>query len=180
MSVIGFRTTAPPSKLRLDALTCDDVQEARVWRNTMREGLRTPYPLTEEQQDGFYGSFVCDNSMPLRYFAVRNGDRFVAMVGLTDICWEAGNAEISLITDPSLRGKGVGSGALALLLREGFATMGLRTIYGECYESNPAIGFWRLMAERHGAYTTMLPRRKRWDGRLWDSLYFSFTSPYEG
>jgi RimJ/RimL family protein N-acetyltransferase len=180
--VAGFRVSGEcaTDTMSLDALSLDDVQVARKWRNTVREGLRTPHLLTESQQEDFYQSIVCDSSMPMRYWAVRHpGHGFVGMVGLVDIAWEAGIAEISLITDPALRGQGIGSGALELLLHEGFDNMGLRTIYGECYKSNPALGFWERMAERRGAYTTTLPRRKLWGGKLWDSLYFSFTSPHD-
>ena len=178
--VVGFR--AHPSagpKLRLDALTADDCEEVRLWRNQHLEGLRTPFPLTEEQQEVFYANVVCDRDLPLRYWAVRNeAGKIVAMVGLTDLDWYAGHGEVSLITDPSKPKQGIGSGALDLLLHEAFAQMGLQTVWGECYECNPAIGFWHKVCERHGAYMTRLPRRKRWAGKLWDSLYFAIESPY--
>jgi RimJ/RimL family protein N-acetyltransferase len=179
--VIGFHARPSDDKpLRLDALNVDDVQTVREWRLTCREGLRTPVMLGEEQQDTFYEKVVCKGTDKNRYFAVRDGDLLVAMVGLTGIEWENGMAEISLITDPAKAGKGIGSGALELLLREGFDVMGLATIYGECYLCNPAIGFWQRMCERYNAYTTTLPRRKRWAGKLWDSLYFSIQTPHGG
>ncbi len=166
----------------MDALNVDDVQTVREWRLTCREGLRTPVMLGEEQQEAFYEQVVVNGIDTHRYFAVRDGDALVAMVGLTGICWESGIAELSLITDPDpkKRGKGIGSGALDLLLREGFDSLGLQTIYGECYLCNPAIGFWERMVERHRAYWTTLPRRKRWAGKLWDAMYFSITTPHEG
>lgn len=177
--VVGFH--ALPSddpRLRLDVLNRDDCQMVREWRNRNLEGLRTPFPLTEEQQDTFYDEVVCDRSLPLRYWAVREGGKLVGMVGLTDLDWYAGSGEVSLITDPSCRGKGYGSGAFDLLLQEAFGQLGLNTVWGECYECNPAIGFWHKMCAKYGAYTTKLPRRKRWAGKLWDSLYFSIESPY--
>ena len=176
--VVGFRAlpTADP-KLRLDVLNREDCQTVREWRNTHLEGLRTPFPLTEEQQDVFYDEIVCDRSLPLRYWAVRDCDKLVGMVGLTDIDFYARSAEVSLITDPDSRMRGYGSGAFDLLLHQAFDMVGLETVFGECYECNPAVGFWRRMAEKYGAYVTTLPRRKRWAGKLWDSMYFSIENP---
>ena len=178
--VVGFRALPNVGpKLRLDVLNRDDCQTVREWRNKNLEGLRTPFPLTEEQQDVFYDEVVCDRSMPLRYWAVRDdADRFVGMVGLTDLDWYAGSGEVSLITDPTCRGRGIGSGAFEMLLREAFDSLGLQTVWGECYECNPAIGFWHKMVAKYDGYVTKLPRRKRWGGKLWDSMYFSIASPY--
>lgn len=180
MNLVSLRNGRGETRLRLDALDWDDVQRVREWRLTCREGLRTPHMITEDQQTTFYEGVVCNTHANSRFWAVRDNGCLVAMVGLVGIQWENGLAEVSLITDPAEKGRGFGSAALEMLLREGFDNMGLATIYGECYHSNPALGFWEKMAERHGATTTTLPRRKRWAGRLWDSLYFSFTTPHEG
>ena len=81
--------------------------------------------------------------------------------------------EISLILDCKRRGKGFGSRAVAMILETGFGCMGLKTIYGECYECNPAIEFWKKVTENHGGYCTLIPRRKLWQGQLYDALHFS-------
>ena len=98
----------------------------------------------------------------------------VAMVGLNPIQWENGCGELSLVVDPAEAGKGTGAAAVALVLAEAFDRLRLLTVHAECYESNPALGFWRKMAERWGAWETVYPRRKFWNGRLVDSVLFTF------
>lgn len=162
----------------LHAMTIREVLEAREWRNmpNSRLGLRTPYMLTEDMQKDFYNRVICNRDAHHRYWSVRDNDeRFVAMVGLTDIQWENGLAEISLITDPEHTRQGIGEQSVALVLDEAFGAMRLLTVFGECYQNNPAVGFWEKMIKKRGGSTTILPRRKWWEGQLWDSLYFTFT-----
>jgi RimJ/RimL family protein N-acetyltransferase len=154
----------------LRALTQADCEQVRLWRNQNLQYLRTPYLLTEEMQAGFYDNTVCNRYVNSRWWGIHNG-KLIGMAGLTDIAWENGTAEISLILNPKETGKGHGEAAVNLLLEQAFAFMGLRNIYGECYECNPAAGFWRKMIPAH---TAMLPQRKLWRGKYYDSLYFSF------
>lgn len=162
--------------LRLDALTPEDVEQARIWRNApeVRKGLRTPFLLTPAQQAEFYFGTVCNRAAHHRYWAVRDEtDRFVAMTGLTDIQWENGLAEISLLTSPAFQGQGLGLEIVKLVLAEAFGVMRLRTVVGECYMNNPAVSFWERIVKDHGGSATTLPRRKFWDGEFWDSYYFT-------
>lgn len=177
--------------LYLDALTLDDCRSVRLWRNQVLESLRTPYPLTIEQQDVFYERVVSDRTSPHRYYAVRSAtmkgrgaraslvraasDALVAMVGLTNIIWENRSAEISLIVNPTAHGHGSGSECVRMVLIEAFERLDLALVYGESYECNPAVGFWRALLSMWGGYTTTLPSRKFWGGRRWDSLYFSWS-----
>lgn len=163
----------------LGALTCEDCEVARQWRNAddVRMGLRTPFMLPEEMQADFYRDVVCNRESRHRYWAVRNGNLLVAMVGLTDIEWENGLAEISLLVSPDVSKQGAGSAAVHLALREAFERMRLLTVVGLCYSHNPAAGFWAQQLRRWpGTGSTTLPRRKFWDGRLHDALYFYFTA----
>jgi len=164
----------------MDIQLCDlseqDCQLARCWRNEALETLRTPYPLTEEQQATFYRNVILNPDSPHLYWGVRNVDRGMAgMAGLTYIQWENGLAELSLIIDPQQRGKGVGQQAVALLLEQAFGRLRLETVCFECYHCNGGLAFWQTIAEKYGAYTTMLPRRKFWLGCLWDAMYGSIS-----
>lgn len=164
---------------RLDALTAPDCERARRWRNDddVRLGLRTPYVLTEEQQADFYRDVVCDRNARHRYWAVRDDeDRMVAMAGLTDIAWENGHAEISLLVGPEHRGEGVGGASVALVLREAFERMRLLTVFGEVYAHNPATLFWAEMMDAYGGGGVTVPRRKWWGGKLHDAVVFWFTA----
>jgi len=100
-------------------------------------------------------------------------EELVGMGGLCGIQWENRLAEISLILDPYVCCKGLGSEAVDLLLLEAFGNMGLKTIFGECYMCNPAWQFWKKMKTKYSGQETILPNRKLWEGRYYDSLYFS-------
>ena len=158
--------------LRLREASKNDVEKARKWRNQRLETLRTPYFLTEEMQEQFYRDVVCNRQSDSRWWSASHSE-LIGFAGLTNIEWENGLAEISLILDPSEQGKGYGREIVNLALEQGFLNMGLKTIYGECYQCNPAIDFWRKITEEHGGYMTMLPRRKLWQGQLYDSLHFT-------
>lgn len=161
----------------LDVLSLEDVQRVRQWRNQDLAGLRTPYPLTREMQDEFYRDVVNNRNSQNRYWAVAradsNGRGLLGMAGLTDVSYINGSAEISLIVDPGFHRHGVGTEAVAQVLRHAFDRMRLLTVFGEVYLCNPAVEFWKKIVSEHSGYITTLPNRKFWAGRLWNSLYFS-------
>ena len=182
--------------LVLDALTRDDCERARQWRNLEehRLHLRTPYVLTEEMQARFYDEVVCNRLSPHRFWALRvpanhpvqpgghgafvRAYEFVGMAGLTDISFENGHAEISLLLSPDAQGNGYGTAAVELVLREAFGRMRLRWVRGTCYTNNPAIGWWReRLAERPGSGGVTVPYGKWWDGVEHGSLLFWFAAP---
>jgi len=162
--------------MELKAPTREEVEQVRLWRNETLEAFRTPYPLTKEMQEDFFDNVICNRNHNSRWWSVYKGDAFLGLAGLTDIEWENGLAQISLVIAPFYQGIGHGRRAVGLVLSEGFDNMGLKTIYGECYECNPAIEFWRKLTEEHGGYYTMIPRRKLWQGQLYDALHFSVWS----
>jgi len=157
----------------LDALDGDDCETLRMWRNRDISGLRTPYFLTDEMQFKFYEDIVCDRSSPHRYFAVRDPE-LVAVAGLTNIEWENSLTEISLIVDPEKQRQGVGKESVRLVLEYAFNQLGMRMVIGECYYNNPkAIKFWEGILKQYQGQQQDLRCRKFWEGKYWDSLYFS-------
>ena len=161
--------------MELRCPTLADVEKVRQWRNQLMEIHRTPMMLTEEMQEKFYHEVVCNRDAKSRWWAFYSRDNLVGFGGLLNIEWENGLAEVSLILSPQARGKGYGEAAVEMLLAEGFDNMGLLTIYGECYECNAERwGFWQKLVEKYGGHATTIPRRKRWQGKLYDSLHFSF------
>ena len=158
--------------MELKAPTRQDVERVRHWRNAALETLRTPYLISEEMQANFYDSLQNRESRN-RYWSIYDNDELIGFGGLTGIEWENGLAEISLIMGAKYRGKGLGRRAVNLILDTGFGNMGLKTIYGECYECNSAVDFWGAITKEHGGYITTIPRRKMWQGRLYDALHFS-------
>ena len=165
-------------KLSLEPITQWGFELARKWRNDVLGTLRTPFPLTVEQQEAFYQSLQNRDS-PNRYWVV--GSEYsgcVGLVGLTNIEWYNGCAEISLIISPNERGKGIGKETVRLVLEQAFMYMRLHQVYGEVYFSNPGIDFWRRVVDNYGGYSTVLPDRKWWDGKYWKSLYFSILADH--
>lgn len=160
--------------MRLTAITLEQCEIVRLWRNEILETLRTPYPLTKEMQEAFYRETVCNRNSPHRYYAIMDDKGlFVGMGGITHITWESRIGEISLIIDPSLREKGYGEKAVDLLLDAAFNQMGLNCVYGECYSCNEANIFWGHITNKYHGTGVMLRARKFWNGKFWDSLYFS-------
>ena len=158
--------------MELKAPTWQDVERVRHWRNNALETLRTPYLISEDMQSNFYDSLQNRESRN-RYWSIYDNDELIGFGGLTGIEWENGLAEISLIMGAKYRGKGLGRRAVALILDTGFGNMGLKTIYGECYECNTAVDFWGAITKEHGGYITTIPRRKMWQGQLYDAVHFS-------
>lgn len=178
----------------LDTLTLEDVELVRQWRNQDLKVLRTPYMLTKEMQREFYDMQVCNRNANSRWWAIKeshtgtsvedkdliSGYILIGMGGLENIVWENRNAEISLIIDPDLRGKGYGEKALGMILKMGFNYLGLHTIDAEVYWCNPdGQMFWLKMAEKHPSRQVILADRKYWDGKYYDSDFITFFAPEE-
>lgn len=163
--------------MKLDALSREQCQHVRLWRNEEPQFLRTPYFLTEKIQDEFYDNVVCNRDSKHRYFSIIEGDYFlIGMGGITNIEWENRTAEISLIINPEYRGKGYGRKAVDLLIKQGFGEMGLYSIYGEVYDCGN-YQFWRKLVEEKIGYYTNLKHRKMHQGFLYGSTWFCFESP---
>ncbi|KKN40732.1 hypothetical protein LCGC14_0730400 [marine sediment metagenome] len=176
--------------MKLEALTLDQCQTVRIWRNDCLETLRTPYPLTEEQQEAFYRDVVCNRNSQHRYFAIVDDSYvvskedstvkeyyFFGMGGITNIQWENRIGEISLILHQEQRGQGIGIKAVDLLLDQAFNYLNLHTVFGECYRCNPAWEFWQKVTGKYCGFAKTgyldLPNRKYWQGEYYDSLCFS-------
>jgi RimJ/RimL family protein N-acetyltransferase len=180
----------------LDALTEEDVERVRVWRNASLEALRTPYMLTKAMQGEFYRG-LNDRASRMRFWAIREAWKIkesydeetgihtttsglpllIGMGGFTDIQWENRNAEISLIIDPELRGKGYGEEAVDMLLKMAFNYLNLHCVYAEVYKCNETgLNFWNKIAKsgKWKAHNTDLIHRKYWNGKYWDSVMYTF------
>jgi len=178
--------------MEFKVLTLDDCLEVAKWRNETLNALRTPYGLTDEQQEDFYNNVVCDRKANARYWGIsinakterwneRQGkfteidfDKIIGMAGIENIEWENSRGEISLILDPNERGNGAGVDALEMLLNKGFNELNLNSIWGVCYECNPATSFWEREVNRYNAFTAILPDMKFYQGKYWKGFYFSF------
>ena len=127
--------------------------------------------MTEDDQLRFLRNY---DPYKHRYWMAYSADDLVGMGGITNIQWENRLGEISLIIDPKQQGKQHGERAVGHLLEQAFGNMGLKTVFGECYMCNEAWKFWKKIVTEHAGQETILPNRKLWKGRFYDSLYFSF------
>lgn len=156
-------------RLRPPKLT--DVIIVGAWRNSCMESLRTPTYSTQITQTKFFDKTM--NSDSNRYYVIENAD-MVAFGGITDIETENGLGEISLLVKPHLVGSGVGEESVELLLNHAFNKLRLQTVYGECYSCNEkGLKFWQKICKKYKARVAVLPNRKFWEGKFYDSLYFS-------
>lgn len=152
-----------------------DVQFVANWRNSVPESLRTHGETTYRQQDAFYEEVICNPNSKHKYYGAYVDKKIVGLVGLTDINFVNGNAELSLIIDPKQHGNGYGKMCVQKILDYGFNTLRLKYIYGECYYCNQNIGFWQKMCEKYNAITVDLPYRKFWNGQHHHSMYFTIS-----
>ena len=158
----------------LDALTLEDVEQARLWRNATPAGLRTPFPLTVAMQAAFYRDVVCNRASLHRYFACRASGALIGMGGLTNLQWTNGIGEISLLMAPDhtlLMGS-----CVRALLEEAFDRLRLLTVVKECFHCDPDVKLWVSIIQEWGGTVMVLPRRKWWEGRLWSSTWGTMTA----
>lgn len=171
------RITSVGGDMKLTVLTKENCEQVRQWRNECLYALRTPYMLTQEQQERFYNDVVCCRDARARFWGVvvdaphtefkkyeyncgtkldtpiiiqeEVPNTFIGMIGLENIEIENRRAEISIIINPEYQGKGHGEKAVELLLEQGFLYLNLENIWGECYMCNPAMGFWSIFADKY-------------------------------
>lgn len=187
--------------LSLDVLSMYDIQIIGRERNkAAKNGVyRTPFLLTEEMQKEFYNNVICNRNSNNRYFALKVSEvnlsideikdnkiiykeetknyvknKTIGIVGLNNIQWENGLAEIALTIFKEWTQKGLGERAVKLILIEAFNELRLNNVFGECYECNPALKFWKKIRENYGDYSTILPSRKFYLGSFFNSYYFNF------
>jgi len=124
-------------------------------------------------QDEFFDNVINNRDSKHRYFAIIDNNEFIGMCGLTNIEWENGTAEISLIINPEYRGNGYGEKGVELLLDEAFKNMRLSSVFGEVYNCGNR-GFWEKIVDDKQDYKTDLKYRKYYNGEMYDSMWFTF------
>lgn len=157
----------------LRALEIEDMEPIRKWRNSALATLRTAFPLTREQQEEWYRNEVCNRASRSRFWAITDGMALAGYGGIENIQWENGIGEISLLISPDYQGRGFGMRAARAILNTAFLTLGLHTVFAECYLNNPAVKFWRKVFKEYDGDEVTLPNRRYSEGRYHDSAYFS-------
>lgn len=155
-------------------LCLEDMEPIRTWRNAALETLRTPFPLTKEQQEEWYKNEICNRNSKSRFFAIVDNGLLVGYGGVENVQWENSIGEISLLISPDARKKGFGFQSALDIINYAFDNLNLHTVFAECYSNNTAVNFWHKVFAHYQNYTeVVLPNRKYCNGKYYDSMYFS-------
>lgn len=154
-----------------------DMEVVRRWRNEVPETLRTPFMLTEEQQERYYYDVICNRDSRTRYLGLWSDDStnpaFLGYGGIENIEWENSRGEISVLIAPKYRGQSFGRVAVEQFLIEAFNFIGLNTVWGEVYRCGH-YKFWERLIEKYQGFSVWLPEMKYFGGYYYDALYFTF------
>jgi len=168
-------------EIELVCPTIELFELAREWRNKCLETLRTPFILTKEMQEEYANKVLKNRHLNCRWwgFAENSDIYYVGLGGIENISWENRNGEISLIINPYFRRKGYGTKAVELILDQAFNYLNLENIYGEVYHINEnSFSFWMKIVQIYNGYATLLPYRKYWNGKYYDSHYFNINKKF--
>jgi RimJ/RimL family protein N-acetyltransferase len=113
---------------------------------------------------------------------VKEDDRFIGMVGLWDIDLRHRNAELGIFIGPEKeRGRGYGRDALLTVMRFGFDTLGLHSIFlGAIDDNERGIGLYRSLGFKDSfrVREAMIVDGRHHDGIVFDMLDREFYERY--
>jgi len=134
-------------------LTADIPKSARYWRNLPEvwRWCRQRTLLTEHEQQEWIEKIHYDPSIKMFgvYCSSKETKDYVGVCGLTSLDLQNSKAEFSLYISPEHQGRGYGQKALGLLLAHAFMDFGLRRIWGEVFEGNPAMKMFKGLGFQH-------------------------------
>lgn len=142
---------------------CDWRNDPKVWRWTRQNDL-----IDQKSHLNWHSKQQQDPSVKM--YSVFKDGRLVGACGLTSINLVNLNAEFSLYIAPDFQRKGIGQPALKTLFYHGFINMGLKAIWGETFENNPAQKMFKAIGMKEDG------RRRQFywkDGQFWDAILFS-------
>lgn len=134
-------------------LHADIPPQTRQWRNDFAiwRWCRQYSLIDETRHKAWLERISLDESIKMFGIYSLKDDRALGVCGLTSIDRVNQNAEFSLYIAKQFWGLGFGLDSLRLLLRHGFEDQNLVRIWGETYESNPAINmFYKLGMKLEG------------------------------
>lgn len=142
--------------------------DPKIWRWTRQNDL-----LTNAMQEEWVGRLGNDPSIAM-YLIIPAEERSpIGVCGLTSIDHKNKHAEFSVYIAPKEQGRGLGVLAIKTLFYHGFMNMGLRSIWGEAFEDNPA----RKKFKEVGIHETgTRPGHYFKDGKYWDAIMLHISS----
>lgn len=122
----------------LGPLDSKHLEQIRLWRNcpVIYKWCRQWEPIADVTHASWFKRQSEDPSTKM--YGVFTGPDLIGVSGLTSIDHINDRAEFSLYISPENHKAGYGKAALKTLVRHGFDNMGLNSIWGECFDGNPA------------------------------------------
>lgn len=153
-----------------------DLPQLLAWRNDYRiwSWTRQNDLINEVEHADWFERQAKDPTIRMWKLVLKAGGatNTVGVCGLTSIDYRNSRGEFSLYIDPYWHRKGIGRHSLEVLLAHGFTNLGLRTIWGETFDGNPAA----KMFESLGMVKEGTRRGFYWkDGKYVDAHLYSIT-----
>lgn len=126
-------------KIQLHRIEEVDLIQLRSWRNDFRvyNWCRQFCHIDESSHRKWFENQSSNKSIEM--FSILENGTLKGVCGLTDIDYINSRAEFSLYIGPEFQKNSYAYLALNALLDMGFNKFNLNTIWGECFEGNPAM-----------------------------------------
>ena len=161
------------SRVHLRAPQVRDLPVLEQWRSDPQAQLDLMLRVTKTDRaevESWIARRTSDPEGDFRLVAAAEDDRAVGFVQLTKIHRASRRASLGLYVDPSVRGTGLASDALARMEQVARDQHGLRTIHLEVLvENERALRFWEAQGYRR---TGTLPDHYTREGRTWAVALF--------
>ena len=137
--------------------------DSRIWRWTRQSDL-----INWEDHLKWFGSI--ENNPKIKMYMICDEEGSIGVCGLTSIDMIHRHAEFSLYIDPDKHRRGFATQSLKTLLAHGFENLGLKSIWGETFEDNPAqFLFKKIGMKEEGVRREFYFKQ----GLYWDAILFS-------
>lgn len=168
--------------LQLDTINRENLEVCRYWRNDSQifRWCRQIDLISEIAQERWFEKISSDPQISMYSLFTDNGGNMltnVGICGLTDIDLHNRRAEFSLYIAPEFQKRGFAEKGLKTLFHHGFRNLGLRSIWGETFEDNPANHLFRKLGMKEDGIRRQFYFK---DGKFWDAnLYSMLSSEFE-
>lgn len=140
--------------------------DPKIWRWTRQNDL-----ISYEDHQNWFDRQSRDPS--IKMYRIFRGPAWIGVAGFTSIDLHNRRAEFSLYIEPKSQGNGYSKPALKTLFYHGFKNMGLRSIWGETFEDNPAQKIFRDIGMHEDGKRRQFYYK---DGEFCDAILFSILS----
>ena len=158
-------------EVRLRKLASADLPQLLAWRNSpsIYKWCRQFEPISADRHAAWFASIQDEQST--RMYGIQDAEGIlVGVCGLTSIDYVNSRAEFSLYVGPEHHGAGFGEAGLRALCAHGFNVLNLNSIWGEAFDSNPAMKIFKRVGFKEEGRRRQFYFRQ---GRYIDAILFS-------